>query len=163
MAGNQARGAAQRVEAFHAGNDGEPGIRFVIGLDLLARELGGERDFAVEVVRVRGAEARDLAIRLRPCGGMARVRVHDAADFGKRFVERDVGREIGRGRSEPSTVLPSRSVITMSAGGHLLVRDSAGFDHAKPVLARDGAGIAEGEDDQSTADQVEIGFENFLA
>ena len=48
-------------------------------------------------------------------------------------------------------------------GGHLLVGNAAGFDDAEAVLAGDRAGIAEGEDYESAADQIEIGFKHFGA
>ena len=95
MAGDQAGGAAERVDAFHARDDGDAGVGFVAGLDFFARELRGDGHLAVEVVGVRGAEAGDLAIGLRPGGGVARVGVYDAADFGEGTIEGDVGGEIG--------------------------------------------------------------------
>ena len=47
---------------------------------------------------------------------MARVGVDDAADFGERAVERDMRGQVGRGTQRAFDRLPSRSVITMSAG-----------------------------------------------
>ena len=61
----------------------------------------------------------------------------------------------------PSTTLPSRSVITMSAAVICSYGTPLGLMTHQALLARYAAGIAERVDHQSAADQFEIGFQNF--
>ena len=115
----------------------------------------------MEVVGVRGAEAGDLAAGLRPGGGVARMRVHHAADLREGAVERHVRGEIGR-RPQRAFHDVAVEVGDHHVGGrHLVVGHAARLDDAQAVLARHAAGVAERVDHQSAADQFEIGFQNF--
>jgi len=53
----------------------------------------------VEIVGVRGAEARNFALRLSPGGGGSRMRVCDASDGGELAIQNHVGGQIG-GRAQ---------------------------------------------------------------
>ncbi len=124
----------------------------------------GDRDGAVKIIRVGGAETGNLAARLRPGGRIFGMRVNHAADFGERFVENKVSWKIGR-RSAGHLLqsLPSRSVTTRCSGFILLVGNAAGLDDHQTLVAQDAAGVAEGVKHQPAADQFQIGFENFRA
>ena len=99
VSGHQDAGAAERVDALETSHDRDTCVRLIVGVDLLGGQGLGDGHRTVEIIGVGGAEARDLAPRLRPRRGMARVRVGDAADRGESLVQRDVRVEI-RGRPQ---------------------------------------------------------------
>ena len=117
MAGNQDAGNGDGVKAFgaKAADDDRAGIADIGLGDLFGGEGFGDRNRAMEVVGVSGAEAGNGAAGLGPGGGELGVGVDDAADLGKFAIKVVCVSRSLEGRREPSTILPSRSVTTRSA------------------------------------------------
>jgi len=118
MAGNQYPGNSYGIEIFRVKepNDDCTGVPYVGFIDFRSGEGLGDRNRAVEVVGVGGAETRNGAAGLCPRCGELRMGVDDAADLRKFAVKQSVRIEIARRPREPSTMLPSRSVTTRSEG-----------------------------------------------
>jgi hypothetical protein len=68
------------------GND-RAGIEDIGLRDFFSAQLLGDGNFAVEIVGMRSAEARNWPAGLRPGGGKFGVRMDDPADLGKFAVE----------------------------------------------------------------------------
>ena len=116
----------------------------------------------MKVVGVRGAEAGNLAIAPAPM----RWRGASACARRRRFRGRR-GRapRAWPGRTTAAACLPrclpSRSVITMSAGVIFSYGTPLGLITHRPCSRETRAGIAEREDHQAAANQFEIGFQDF--
>lgn len=87
VAGDEHRWRAEGIELCEAAHDGVARVGFVIGDNLRGRKRARDGDRAMEVVRVRSAEARDFAAGLRPGGSGTGMRVRDSTNLVKRFIE----------------------------------------------------------------------------
>lgn len=96
----------------------------------------------------------DVESRLRPCRSVGRVGVYHAADPLEGAVERQVGRCVGRRRSDPSTTLPSRSTTTMSSAFRASYSTPPRLDDDPSARAVDGRDIAPREDNQTVTYQI---------
>ena len=73
-----------RVDLTEALDDDVAGLPFVSAGDFLGRQRARHGDLAVEIIGVRGAEARDATPGLGEGNGLARVRVDDGTNVRKR-------------------------------------------------------------------------------
>ncbi len=155
-------GDGEGIEILESAGDGEAGVEYVAAIDFLVCEVGGDGNFAVEIVRVRGAERWNGHASLRPCSCEVGMGVSDAAN-GREFpVKEQVGGEI-RGRFERTFDDFACEVSDDHVlGAEFLVGDAAWLDGDKILIAVDAAGVAEGEEDEALPDEVEIGFKNLL-
>jgi len=96
MAGDEDSGNGERIEIVpsEAADDDCAGAANVGFGDFFGSQWLGDRDGAVEVIGVGGAEARNRAACLGPGGSELRVRVDDATDGREFAIEQGVGVEI---------------------------------------------------------------------
>src|SRR5580658_4889681 len=99
MAGDQDAGCGNWIDSVLAEspNDDRAGAADVAAGNFLGGEGLGDRDRAVKVVGMGGAEAGDGFAGLRPGGGELRMGMDDAADLGKFAIEQGMGVEVARG------------------------------------------------------------------
>ena len=117
----------------------------------------------MKVVGVSGTETRNFALRLSPGSGGARVRVGDSADGGKRFIEDEMGREIGGGAKRAFHGIAVEIGDDQVFGFQSVIRNTARLDDHEAEVAGDPAGVAEGEEDEAATNQFEISLEDFFA
>ena len=159
MVGDKDAGVVQRIHALKPFHDDLAGPVFV-AIHVVGLEGRGQRDFPMEVVGVGSAETGYGLTGLRPAGGVMRMRVDDAADFGKRAVKHEVRRSIGGWLQiafDDFSVEIERDHVR---GGHGMVRDDAGLDDDEAALAVDGAGVAPRYDDESAVNECDVGAED---
>ena len=97
MSGHQHGWATQRTVPLQRVHDRETGVGLVSGFDFVGSKRRRHRNGAVEIVGVRGAEARNLTAGLRPRGGVTGMSVRDAANGWERPIQRQVRFKIRRG------------------------------------------------------------------
>lgn len=101
---------------FEGFNDHFAGLVFILAVDLLCGHLSRAGDGTIEVISVRGAPCGEIQPGLRPDGGVARVGMHNTANFGIATVKRQMRWRVGRGFFLPSTTLPvAISTTTISS------------------------------------------------
>ena len=131
--------------------------------ELGVRQRPRHRHRPAEVVGVRRPEARQRTPGLCPRRRKERVRVDDAADGFETSIEDKVRRRV-RGRSP-------RAVHDVAAlevddddrlGVEVVVGDAARLDRHHARCTVDGAGIAEGEDDETRPDDRAVGLQRAL-
>src|SRR5258708_9579005 len=77
----------QRVEFCKSPNDGMAGVGLIVRANLRRCKRFGHWNGAVEIIGVRGAEARNFALRLCPGSGRSRMCVRDASDGGELTIQ----------------------------------------------------------------------------
>jgi hypothetical protein len=75
---------------------GSSRVLLIFPYNLVIGERIGDRNRAMEIIRMRGAETWNLTPSLRPGRRVLGVSVDDATDFAERFVENKVSGKIGR-------------------------------------------------------------------
>ena len=115
MAGHENAGHGDGVEFAKTFNNHLAGIELIGCLDLFIGELRRNGHFAVEVVSMGGSEAWNRRSYLRPRCGKLRVGMDDASDGREFLVNEQMGWKVGRRISAPSTMAPSKSVMTKSS------------------------------------------------
>src|SRR4029079_1918922 len=116
----------------------------------------------VKVVRVGGTETRDLAARLRPDGGVVRMRVDHPADRVERAIERQMRRQIRRRPAlsfQDATVEVHRDEIAFR---HRFVGHAARLYDDDPAFSVDAARVAEGERRESPPRQLDVRLQYLL-
>src|SRR5260370_20705088 len=154
------RGTVQRIPLPERRNDRDGGVEFIVSWDRFGRQRRTYGHWSAKIIRVRGAEAGDLATRLSPCRSVARMRVRDAADLRECAIERGMCWEIRRGPQVSVYNVPFDVRDNHVRGRHLLVLNTAGFDHDETFLARDAARVSEGVDHEAAANQLEVRLED---
>ena len=162
MAGHQDGRNGQRIESLEAPGDGNPCVVNVFSADFIRGKLGRHRYRTIKIVRVGSPVGWDFASRLRPGGGEFRMGVHYAADTLKFFVEQKMRRQIRRRAQAAFHDLPIQIGDHHVGGSQGCVVYPAWLDHHQAPVAIDPTGIAEGEHDQSLADQLQIGLEHLF-
>src|SRR6185369_6622816 len=92
--GQEGRRNVAMIEVVETTNDRLARVRLVITRHFIVRQMADDGNRPVKMVRVRGAEARDLAAGLRPDRGVMRMRVYDAADRLECAIKREMRRQI---------------------------------------------------------------------
>jgi hypothetical protein len=86
-----------------------------------------------------------------------------SSDGGEGAVKCDVGSEVGRGLEFAFDDFAVEVSDDHVGGSHPVIGDSTRLDDAEALVARDCAGVAERVDHQAAADELQIGFEHFVA
>jgi len=159
--GDEDRGDFERIDILEKAGDDVAGVFFVGGGNFVVGHGIGDGNRAAKIVAVSGAEAGNGFAGLSPGGGVFGMSVADTADFVEGFVENEVSRKVGRRAQiafdDFSVEIGDDQIFRL----HFLVGDAAGLDDDEGVFAGDAASVAEGVENQSAANQFEIGFENF--
>jgi len=101
MAGHQHRRAEQWIAAIECLHDNTAGIEFVILLNLTLCQQAGARHRSMKVIRMGGAERRQLSTRLCPGGGGGTVRMDDAPNILESAIKLEVRRGVQAGPEPP--------------------------------------------------------------
>ena len=131
-------------------------------LDFLTCQSAAAGNGAVEVIGVRRAERGNGTPGLRPGRRVRRMRMYDAANGCVLAIEGEVGRRVGGRRIEPSMILPSRSITTMSDAFMASVADAARLDDDNALLTVDAADVAPGKGHQTMLGQIQVSAKNFF-
>ena len=96
----------------------------------------------VEIVGVGGAGCRNRLARLRPDGGVARVRVHNAANGRECLIEQSVSWRVGGGLFRTFNHFTGFDADhDHIVSGHDAVVDAGRFDHQDAAPAINGADV----------------------
>ena len=93
---NKNRGNGIRIFPLEGFLDYQPCFPFVLAFDLGFRHYSSAGDLTIEIITVGCAKCYDGVTCLSKAGCPAAVSMHDAANIGKRFIEFEVSRRIGR-------------------------------------------------------------------
>ena len=99
---------------------------------------------------------------LRPCGSIRRMGVYHTADFGKCFVEHQVGGGVGRGFQRAVYHFTVQVHYHHIVGFHRFVGYTAGFNDYQITFAINGRYVSPCENDESVLHQFQIGTEYFF-
>ena len=169
VAGDKDAGDGDGVEVVLAEvlDDNGAGVADVGFGDFVGSKGSGNRNGAVEIVGVGGAEAGNSAAGLRPGGSELRVGVNDAANLGEFAVEQGVGVEVtGRvqGAFDDFAVEVGDDEVGRGEGR---VIDAAGLDDDKglpPSLSgRSPAGVAKGVGRQAATGDFLVSVKDLFA
>jgi len=165
MAVDEAGGDGEVIDSLllEEANDGLASFVDIAVLNRLIGEWWCDRDGAVEVVGVGGAEGWNGESCLGEAGGELGVGVDDGADGGEFAVEEGVGVEVGGGFEFAVDDFAVEVGDDHEFGDELVVVDAGGFDDDEAFFAVDAAGVAEGVEDEASLDEFEIGFEDLGA
>src|SRR5271155_4402898 len=87
MIGHEDARSGRRICPLKAANNGVACVVLVVFGNLLISHLRGYGYWTMEIIRMRGAETWNGLASLGPGGGIFRVRVGDAANFGELVVQ----------------------------------------------------------------------------
>src|SRR5580704_3427531 len=153
----------QRIQLRESPHDRVARIHFIVVANLFRRQRTGHRNRPVKIIRMRRAEARNLARRLRPRRCVSRMRVRHAADSLKRFVQNQMRRQVRRRPQTPFHRLAVQIDNNQIFRLHRFVRHAARLDRNQSFFAIDPARIPKRVQHQPAPHQFQIGFQYFFA
>src|SRR5579871_5622561 len=160
MPGDQRSRTTERVAALEQPDDRCARVGLIVGIDLIGAEGLGDGYRPAKVIGVSGPEAGNFAAGLSPGGSVPGMRVRYASDGGEGAVQSRVCRQVRRRAQRTFDNAAVEIGYHHIAGAHLVIRNAAGLDDDEPFFERHGAGVTKGINDQTTPDELEVGFVN---
>src|SRR5690625_2408888 len=144
VAGNDAHGCFHRAAVLETVGNLYAGFLFVVAFDLLIAHHSGDRNLAIGVVCVGGAETGNRLLSLGPGSGVGGVGMGDAANVVEVAIQVCVGFGV-RGRTHFAldnvvVEIDNDNIVHF----HLFIGDAAGFDGNDAFISVDLRYVAPG-------------------